>query len=121
MKRCARRGSEGRLDAHEFPGDERVLTAYRVGVAKGMLKVMAKMGISTLQSYKGAQIFEAVGLNDDVIERCFAGTPSRIQGVNLETLASEAHAATRQRLSGRPGGSLSRAAEPRRVSLAGRR
>ena len=68
----------------------RCSTAYRVGVAKGILKVMAKMGISTLQSYKGAQIFEAVGLNDDVIERCFAGTPSRIQGVDLETLAYEA-------------------------------
>ncbi len=81
---------EGRLDAQEFSSDERVLRAYRVGVAKGILKVMAKMGISTLQSYKGAQIFEAVGLNDDVIERCFAGTPSRIQGVNLETLATEA-------------------------------
>lgn len=43
-----------------------------------ILQVMAKMGISTLQSYKGAQIFEAVGLNDDVIDRCFRGTQSRI-------------------------------------------
>ena len=77
-----------------------MLSAYRVGVAKGILKVMAKMGISTLQSYKGAQIFEAVGLNDDVIERCFAGTPSRIQGVDCETLAQEALAAACQRLSG---------------------
>ncbi|MHB8970361.1 MAG: glutamate synthase large subunit [Pirellulaceae bacterium] len=81
---------DGRLDAQEFPDDERVLKAYRVGVAKGILKVMAKMGISTLQSYKGAQIFEAVGLNDDIIEQCFVGTPSRIQGVNLEMLAQEA-------------------------------
>ena len=51
---------------------------------------MAKMGISTLQSYKGAQIFEAVGLRDDLVERCFAGTASRIQGVGFETLAKEA-------------------------------
>src|SRR5262249_19233303 len=59
--------------------DHDLVYAYRKGVAKGMLKVMAKMGISTLQSYKGAQIFEAVGLRDEVIERCFAGTASRIQ------------------------------------------
>lgn len=44
---------------------------------------MAKMGISTLQSYKGAQIFEAVGLNDDVIDRCFRGTQSRIGKYNI--------------------------------------
>ena len=66
-----------------------VVDAYRKGTAKGMLKVMAKMGISTLQSYKGAQIFEAVGLADDVIERAFRGTASRVQGVGLEVLAEE--------------------------------
>ncbi len=54
-----------------------------------MLKVMAKMGISTLQSYKGAQIFEAVGLRDEVIDRCFTGTASRIQGVSFDVLAEE--------------------------------
>jgi glutamate synthase (NADPH/NADH) large chain len=69
--------------------DEKVVTAYRMGVAKGLLKVMAKMGISTLQSYKGAQIFEAVGLRDEVIDRCFAGTASRIQGVGFDVLAEE--------------------------------
>ncbi|KAF7269671.1 hypothetical protein GWI33_017287 [Rhynchophorus ferrugineus] len=56
----------------------------------GISKVMAKMGISTLQSYKGAQIFEAVGLAEDVIDKCFRGTPSRIGGISLEILASEA-------------------------------
>ena len=66
-----------------------VVDAYRKGTAKGMLKVMAKMGISTLQSYKGAQIFEAVGLADDVIERAFKGTASRVQGVGLDILAEE--------------------------------
>ena len=70
--------------------DHELVSAYRKGVAKGMLKVMAKMGISTLQSYKGAQIFEAVGLNDEVIDRCFAGTASRIQGVDFDVLAEEA-------------------------------
>ncbi|MEE8161230.1 MAG: glutamate synthase-related protein, partial [Acidobacteriota bacterium] len=69
--------------------DQTIIAAYRKGVAKGMLKVMAKMGISTLQSYKGAQIFEAVGLKDEVIDRCFVGTPSRIQGVGLDVIAAE--------------------------------
>jgi len=70
--------------------DHELVAAYRKGVAKGMLKVMAKMGISTLQSYKGAQIFEAVGLKNDVIDRCFGGTASRIQGVDFNVLAEEA-------------------------------
>ena len=54
-----------------------------------MLKVMAKMGISTLQSYKGAQIFEAVGLSDEIIEKSFPGTPSRVQGVTFDILSEE--------------------------------
>ncbi len=69
--------------------EEKIVATYREGVAKGMLKVMGKMGISTLQSYKGAQIFEAVGLDHDVIDRCFAGTASRIRGVNFSILAEE--------------------------------
>ncbi|MCU0710751.1 MAG: glutamate synthase large subunit [Pirellula sp.] len=69
--------------------DEKIVAAYRKGVAKGMLKVMAKMGISTLASYKGAQIFEALGLKDEVIERCFVGTNSRIQGCSFDILAEE--------------------------------
>ena len=70
--------------------DDKVVAAYRKGVGKGMLKVMAKMGISTLQSYKGAQIFEALGLQDEVIDTCFVGTASRIQGVSLDVIAEEA-------------------------------
>jgi len=54
-----------------------------------MLKVMAKMGISTLQSYKGAQIFEAVGLADEIVDRCFVGTASRVQGVGFDVLFEE--------------------------------
>ena len=69
--------------------DDKIVEGYRKGVAKGMLKVMAKMGISTLQSYKGAQIFEAIGIRDEVIERCFDGTASRIQGVGFDVLAAE--------------------------------
>jgi len=70
--------------------DDKIVHAYQKAVAKGMLKVMSKMGISTLQSYKGAQIFEAVGLNDEVIDRSFVGTASRIKGVGLDVLATEA-------------------------------
>ena len=62
---------------------------YKKAVGKGMLKVMAKMGISTLHSYKGAQIFEAVGLAKEVIDLCFAGTASRIEGANFEVLSRE--------------------------------
>ncbi|QDU96654.1 glutamate synthase large subunit [Lignipirellula cremea] len=80
---------DGLLDQERFPDDDRIVAAYRKGVAKGILKVMAKMGISTLQSYKGAQIFEALGLQSEVIDRCFAGTASRIQGVNFAVLTEE--------------------------------
>ncbi len=70
--------------------DHELVSKYRKGIAKGMLKVMAKMGISTLQSYKGAQIFEALGLQDEIIQRSFVGTASRVQGVGFDVLAEEA-------------------------------
>ena len=70
-------------DCEHVQSDADVVAAYRKGVAKGILKVLAKMGISTLQSYKGAQIFEAVGLGQELVERCFAGTASRVQGIGL--------------------------------------
>jgi len=63
---------------------------YIKALNKGILKVMAKMGISTLQSYCGAQIFEAIGLNRDVIDRYFTGTASRVAGVGLHVIAEEA-------------------------------
>ncbi|KAG9448282.1 hypothetical protein H6P81_014410 [Aristolochia fimbriata] len=56
----------------------------------GMMKVLAKMGISTLASYKGAQIFEALGLSSEVVQRCFNGTPSRVEGATFEMLAQDA-------------------------------
>jgi len=80
---------EGLCNPDEFIDDASLVAAYRKGVAKGMLKVMAKMGISTLHSYKGAQIFEAIGLQDEVIDLSFVGTASRVQGVNLDVLAEE--------------------------------
>ena len=80
--------ADGLLGKRYRDGDA-LVDAYKKGVAKGMLKVMAKMGISTLQSYKGAQIFEAVGLADEIIERCFTGTASRVQGVDFEVLKTE--------------------------------
>ncbi|KAJ3294774.1 glutamate synthase [NADH] [Borealophlyctis nickersoniae] len=56
----------------------------------GIRKVMSKMGISTLQSYKGAQIFEALGLDSSIVSKCFAGTASRIKGVGFDILALDA-------------------------------
>jgi glutamate synthase (NADPH/NADH) large chain len=64
-------------------------TNFIHAVNEGLLKVMSKMGISTVQSYRGAQIFEAVGLNRALIERHFNGTPSRIEGVGLAELGRE--------------------------------
>ena len=59
-------------------------------LGKGVLKIMSKMGVSTIASYTGAQIFEAVGLGDEVIDACFAGTSSRLGGVGFDVLADEA-------------------------------
>ena len=73
----------------DIKSDDEIIAAYRKGVGKGMLKVMAKMGISTLESYKGAQIFEAVGLAPEVMNKCFFGTASRIDGVGFDVLQSE--------------------------------
>ena len=58
-------------------------------INKGLLKIFSKMGISTVQSYCGAQIFEAVGLNDELVNRYFTGTPSRIQGMGMREIAEE--------------------------------
>ncbi len=63
---------------------------YIKALEEGLLKVMSKMGISTVQSYRGAQIFEAVGLDRDLVDDHFTGTPSRIGGVGLDELGDEA-------------------------------
>ncbi|RNA35404.1 glutamate synthase [NADPH] isoform X2 [Brachionus plicatilis] len=71
--------------------NERIFANYTTATKYGIAKVMAKMGISTLQSYKGAQIFEAVGIHGQVISRCFKGTSSRIGGVDFRLLSTEAY------------------------------
>ncbi|MCK4851727.1 MAG: glutamate synthase large subunit [Candidatus Omnitrophica bacterium] len=68
---------------------ETALKNYKKAVDKGILKILSKMGISTLRSYRGAQIFEALGLNEDVVERYFTGTVSRIGGAGLDVIAKE--------------------------------
>ncbi len=62
---------------------------YITAIGKGIYKIMSKMGISTIRSYTGAQIFEAVGLGDDLVEKYFKGTPSRIGGIDIDTLEQE--------------------------------
>jgi glutamate synthase domain-containing protein 2/glutamate synthase domain-containing protein 1/glutamate synthase domain-containing protein 3 len=69
---------------------EQALKNYVKAINKGLLKVASKMGISTLQSYRGAQVFEAIGLNKALVDQYFTGTASRIEGVGLEVLAEEA-------------------------------
>ena len=62
---------------------------YLKAIRKGMYKVFSKMGISTIQSYRGAQIFEAIGLDEDLVHGHFSGTPSRINGIGIEEIAQE--------------------------------
>lgn len=62
---------------------------YRKALDKGLKKILSKMGISTLNSYRGSQIFEALGLSDEVIDKCFEGTVSRIGGADLNIIAKE--------------------------------
>jgi glutamate synthase (NADPH/NADH) large chain len=71
---------------------ETALKNYKKAINKGLLKVFSKMGISTLQSYRGAQVFEAVGLSKAMVDRYFTGTASRIGGIGLDVLAREAKA-----------------------------
>ncbi|MGO7032089.1 glutamate synthase large subunit [Rhizobium ruizarguesonis] len=83
------------LDMHakgEFPKEvdaSEVVYRYIKAVGKGILKVMSKMGISTYQSYCGAQIFDAIGLQSELIDKYFFGTATMIEGVGLEAIAAE--------------------------------
>ena len=89
---------EDLIDSGELLGDPKVLfTNYRKGINKGLLKILSKMGISTIASYRGAQLFEAVGVDAAVTELCFKGVASRIKGAgfkdfqaDLEALSSQA-------------------------------
>ncbi len=79
------------IDTKEIIGKtSRELTiAYCRGINKGLYKIISKMGISTIASYRGAQLFEIVGLHHDVVELCFTGTTSRIQGTSFDELHSD--------------------------------
>lgn len=77
----------------KLPPDLKAETAidnYITAIKKGLLKIMSKMGVSTIRSYRGAQIFEAVGLNSAFVDKYFTGTSSRIEGVGIETIGREA-------------------------------
>jgi glutamate synthase domain-containing protein 2/glutamate synthase domain-containing protein 1/glutamate synthase domain-containing protein 3 len=73
----------------ERPLPAQAQSRYRTAMEKGLLKILAKMGISTLSSYCGSQVFEALGLGADVIDRCFAGTASPIGGIGFRELAED--------------------------------
>jgi len=68
---------------------EKAVYNVRKALGKGVLKVMSKMGVSTIASYTGAQIFEALGLSSDLVEQYFVGTASRIEGIGLDEIAAE--------------------------------
>ena len=83
LHQMAKAGTPGLKDA------DTACAKYIKAVNKGLLKVMSKMGISTLQSYQGAQIFEAIGLSPDLIDAYFTNTSSRISGVDIDVIADE--------------------------------
>lgn len=66
-----------------------LLRQYRKGINKGLYKIISKMGISTIHSYRGAQLFEAIGLANDVVGLCFTGTTSRIEGAGFDELQND--------------------------------
>lgn len=90
----------GELDATQIADN------YIAAIKKGILKTMSKMGISTLRSYHGAQLFEAIGLNHSFVEEYLTGTSSRIGGIGLEEVAKEAIARHDSAYAERPNGSL---------------
>ncbi len=93
----------------ELPPDQ-ALKNYRKGLKKGLLKILSKMGISTVASYRGAQLFEIIGLDEEVVDTCFAGTPSRIRGAGFADLEADQKALAREAVARqrpiRPGGLL---------------
>ncbi len=68
---------------------EKALANFKAAIESGMLKIMSKMGISTISSYRGAQIFEAIGISNQVIDRCFFGTTSQIGGISLKQIGED--------------------------------
>ncbi len=93
----SRSGNGGGADGHGEAGhDEEFHRSarynYRKALLKGIVKVISKMGISTIQGYQGAQVFESVGICRDVVDRYFTGTAARLSGVSLEEIAAESAA-----------------------------
>ena len=74
------------LDGHlsQNTGVAEAIERYIRAICKGLLKTMSKMGISTLRSYRSAQVFQAIGLNQDLVDRYFPGTSSSIQGIGID-------------------------------------
>lgn len=83
VEECVSRGYTGDI------GLEQALYNYRKAAVKGIVKVMSKMGISCVQSYQGAQIFEALGISNEVVDQYFIGTPTRIDGLKMRHIADE--------------------------------
>ena len=78
---------------------EDMLEHYITAIKKGLLKIMSKMGISTIRSYRGSQIFEAVGLDENFVEQYFTGTPSRIGGIGIDKVEEDTVARHRKAFS----------------------
>ena len=91
------------LNQTKDTSDKEAIYQYRKAVNKGLLKIMSKLGISTLQSYKGAQTFEALGISTEVVDVCFKGTVTRIEGMTFDDLQRECLA--KHRLAFHTGGS----------------
>ena len=83
-------GRRGILQIKKGGEQTQIGRSYRKGIYKGLSKIISKMGICTISSYRGAQLFEIVGLDPEVVDLCFAETPSRIGGVGFERLDLEA-------------------------------
>jgi glutamate synthase (NADPH/NADH) large chain len=97
LRRRSRASLPGDGDAgqihKDLPGDlsaEKAIYNYVKAIGKGLSKIMSKMGVSTYMSYCGAQLFEAIGLNSDTIEKYFTGTASRVEGIGVFEIAEEA-------------------------------
>ena len=101
--------------------EEKAVANLIKALGKGVLKVMSKMGISTVASYRGAQVFEAIGLSQELVDEFFTGTVSQLGGVGLDVIAAETAARHARRLPARrhPAGAP-QAARRRRVPVAPR-
>ena len=78
-----------KMPAESRPSYVQALKSYRTALESGVLKIMSKMGISVLASYRGAQIFEAIGLSSKLIDQCFTGTSTQIEGIGFREIARE--------------------------------